>query len=140
MKLKIKSRALKKDTTALNLLTIVAKGTLIALCISLTLVLVFAFLLKFTNIPDSIIYPINQVIKGASVFIGVFISLKKSKELGLISGLLIGFVYTILAFLVFSILSGTFSFDLTLLTDIVFGAVIGAICGIICVNIKKNVN
>lgn len=115
-------------------------GTLIALCVSLTLVLVFAFMLKFTNIPDKAIKPVNQIIKGISVFVGVFIGLKKTKELGLVSGLLIGFIYTILAFLTFSLLSGSFSIDITLLTDIVFGAVIGAICGIICVNIKKSTN
>ena len=41
------------------------------------------------------------------------IELKKIKELGLVSGLLIGVIYTILAFLVFSILGGSFVFDLT---------------------------
>lgn len=115
-------------------------GTLIALCVSLVLVLIFAFMLKFTNISDSAIRPVNQIIKAVSVFLGVFIGLKKSKELGLVSGLLIGFIYTILAFLVFSVLNGSFIVDITLLTDIVFGAVIGAICGIICVNIKKSSN
>lgn len=118
----------------------IAKGTLLALCTSLVLVLVFAFLLKFTNISDSAIAPVNQVIKGVSIFLGVFIGLRKCKELGLVSGLLIGFIYTLVAFLVFSILSGSFTFDLSLLTDAVFGAVIGAICGIICVNIKKSTN
>ncbi len=118
----------------------IAKGVLIALCTSLVLVLVFAFLLKFTNISDSAIAPVNQVIKGISIFLGVFVGLKKCKELGLVSGLLIGFIYTLVAFLVFSILSGAFSFDITLLTDTVFGAVIGAICGIISVNIKKSAN
>ena len=118
----------------------IAKGTLLALCTSLVLVLVFAFLLKFTNISDNAIAPVNQVIKGVSIFLGVFIGLRKCKELGLVSGLLIGFIYTLVAFLVFSILSGSFTFDLSLLTDAVFGAVIGAICGIICVNIKKSAN
>ena len=118
----------------------IAKGTLLALCTSLVLVLVFAFLLKFTNISDSAIAPVNQVIKGVSIFLGVFIGLRKCKELGLVSGLLIGFIYTLVAFLVFSILSGSFTFDLSLLTDAVFGAIIGAICGIICVNIKKSAN
>lgn len=118
----------------------IAKGTLIALSISLVLVLVFAFLLKFTNISDNAIAPVNQVIKGVSIFLGVFIGLRKCKELGLVSGLLIGFIYTLVAFLVFSILSGSFTFDLSLLTDAVFGAVIGAICGIISVNIKKSTN
>ena len=118
----------------------IAKGTLLALCTSLVLVLVFAFLLKFTNISDSAIAPVNQVIKGVSIFLGVFIGLRKCKELGLVSGFLIGFIYTLVAFLLFSILSGSFTFDLSLLTDAVFGAVIGAICGIISVNIKKSTN
>ncbi len=139
MKMKAKTQSLK-ESTGFNMVGLLIKGTLIALCISLVLVLVFAFLLKFTNIPDSAIFPVNQVIKGVSVFLGVFLSLRKSKELGLVSGLLIGFIYTILAFLVFSALSRTFTFDITLLTDVVCGAVIGAICGIICVNIKKSSN
>lgn len=122
------------------LVSAVSKGSLCALCISLVLILVFAFLLKFTNIPESAITPINQVIKGVSIFFGVFIGLRKIKELGLFSGLLIGFIYIMLAFVIFSILNGGFSFDLTLLTDIIFGAVIGGICGIICVNIKKSSN
>lgn len=139
MKLKAKEQGAKKMHSN-SLLGCILKGTLISLCVSLVLVLVFAFLLKFTNIPDSAIKPINQVIKGVSVFVGVFMGMKKIKELGLVSGLLIGIFYTILAFLVFSILGGYFIFDLTLLTDIVFGAIIGAICGIICVNLKKSSN
>lgn len=140
MKLKAKTNKVKSSANKTPLLVCISKGTLYAICLSLILVLVFAFLLKFTNIPDSAIYPVNQVVKGVSIFVGVFAGLKKSKELGLVSGLLIGFVYTILAFLIFSILGGSFNFDITLLTDIVFGAVIGAICGIICVNIKKSAN
>lgn len=139
MKLKAKSKSLK-GFRGNSFLGYFIKGTLIALCISLVLILVFAFLLKFTNIPDTAIAPINQVIKGVSIFLGVFIGMKKSKELGLVCGLLIGLSYTLLAFLVFSILSGSFILDITLLTDIIFGAVIGAICGIICVNIKKSSN
>lgn len=136
MKMKAKTKSLKSN----SFLGFLLKGTLIALCISLVLVLVFAFLLKFTNIPDTAITPINMVIKGISIFLGVFIGMKKSKELGLVCGLLIGLSYTFLAFLVFSILSGNFTADITLLTDLIFGAVIGAICGIICVNIKKSNN
>lgn len=139
MKMKAKTKSLK-NLKGNSFLGFLLKGTLIALCISLVLVLVFAFLLKFTNIPDTAISPINMVIKGISIFLGVFIGMKKSKELGLVCGLLIGLCYTFLAFLVFSALSGSFAVDTTLFTDLIFGAVIGAICGIICVNIKKSSN
>ena len=110
------------------------KGSLIALCVSLIGILIFAFIIRFISIPDSAISPINQVIKGLSILIGSFIGLKKSKEMGFISGLVIGFFYTILAFITFSILDGNFVFSKTLLNDLLFGGIIGAICGIIAVN------
>ena len=115
----------------------VLKGVLIALCISLVAILLFAFLLRFTNISENLISPVNQVIKGISIFLGVLFGMKKVKENGILNGLLIGFLFTIVAFLVFSLLDGQFVFDKTLLNDIIFGSIIGAICGIICVNLKK---
>lgn len=138
MKLKAKKSGLKISNN--SLFFNITKGTLTAVCVSLILVLVFAFLLKFTNIPESTIMPVNQVIKGLSIFIGVFVGLKKNKELGLLNGLLIGLFYTIIAFLIFACLGGVYKLDITFLTDILFGGVMGAICGIICVNLKKSIN
>ena len=135
MKMRAKSLEEKKHS---GVFLSIVKGSLIALCVSLIGILIFAFCLKFTSLSDKLILPINQVIKGLSIFLGVFFGLKKRKEMGLVSGLLIGFVYTIVAFIVFSILNGAFNFDHTLLNDIVFGTIIGGICGIICVNLKKS--
>ena len=134
--MKVKSAEVqeRKGGMALALL----KGVIIALSISLVSILVFAFLLKFTNISDSIITPINQIIKGVSIFLGTFLGLKREKKMGLISGLLIGILYTLLAFFVFSALNGSLVFNRTLINDLCFGGIIGAICGVICVNIKKN--
>lgn len=134
MKMRAKSLEEKKHN---GVFLSIVKGSLIALCVSLIGILIFAFCLKFTSLSDKLILPVNQVIKGLSIFLGVFFGLKKQKQMGLIRGLLIGFVYTIVAFFAFSILNGAFNFDHTLLNDIVFGAIIGGICGIICVNLKK---
>lgn len=114
----------------------ILKGSLIALVFSLILVLVFAFVLRFIPISDNLISPINQVIKGISILFGTIFALKKSKEMGLISGLLIGFLYTVLAFLTFSILSGDFTFSSTILNDLLFASIIGGISGIIAINVK----
>lgn len=110
------------------------KGALIALSVSLIGILTFAFIIRFATISDGAISPINQVIKGVSILLGCFIGLKKSKEMGFISGLVIGIFYTIIAFITFSILDGQFVFSKTLLNDLLFGGIIGAICGIIAVN------
>ena len=86
---------------------------------------------------ETLIKPINQVIKVLSILIGVLFVTKKDKQKGLVKGLVIGFLYTILAFVVFSILNGQFKFDFTILIDLVFGLLTGAICGVIGVNVKK---
>ncbi len=120
-----------------SFLLAIIKGSLIALCISLVGILIFAFILKFASISDKAIRPINQIIKGVSVLIGVFVAMRKVDKMGLVGGLLIGLVYTMLAFVVFSILDGNFEFNLTLLNDLLFGGIMGAICGIIAVNVKR---
>lgn len=138
MKLKALSRKSNNESKGNSILIPLLKGTLISLSISLLGILMFAFVLRFTNISDVVISPVNQVIKGVSIFFGVFIGLKKEKELGLVSGLLIGVCYTVFAFFVFSLLDGAFEINRTLLNDILFGGIIGGICGIICVNLKKS--
>lgn len=112
------------------------KGAIIAVSITLVLILLFAILIKIANIPDSVITPVNQVIKIVSIFVGCFLTLKKYPQKGLITGASIGAVYTILAFLVFSLLGGTFSINLSFLSDLFFSLIIGGLCGIFAVNKK----
>lgn len=134
----MKMKTLKSEKSGSSAFLCIAKGVAVGFCVALVGILIFAFILRFTSISDKLIAPVNQVIKGVSIFFGVFIGLKKHKEMGLLNGFLIGLLFTIVAFLVFSILDGAFCFDRTLLNDIIFGSIIGAICGIICVNLKKS--
>ena len=114
----------------------ILKGSLIAVVVSLVGILFFAFIIKMFGITDQFLKPVNQVIKAISILCGVFGALKSCKEKGLVLGLLIGLVYTLFAFLVFSALNGNFKFDKSLLTDILFGGIMGAICGVVAVNLK----
>lgn len=113
------------------------KGSLISVCVSLVAILLFAFIIKLTGMSKGLIKVINQIIKVVSIFLGTFLILRKTGQKGLITGIVVGLLYTIIAFVVFSILNGKFAFDITLLIDIIFGTIIGAICGAICVNLKK---
>ncbi len=120
-----------------NILLNGLKGSMLSVCISLVLILIFAFIIKLTSMSDALIKPINQVIKIVSILIGTMFIVKKVKQKGLLLGAMVGLLYSILAFVVFSILNGGFSFDWTLLIDILFGTISGGICGVICVNSKK---
>lgn len=115
----------------------ILKGSLVSVAISLAGILFFAFIIKLFGLSDGWIKPVNQIIKGVSILIGVFFAIKKDREKGLVKGLVIGLVYTTIAFVVFSILNGGFNISTSLLTDVLFGGIMGAICGIVAVNLKN---
>lgn len=121
-----------------NFIVSITKGTLIAISFSLVAIFIFALLIKFLNINDSVITPVNQVIKILSILFACFITFKKDRNKGLFKGLLIGLLYTVFAFLIFSALSRSFQLSYSLITDIIFGTLIGGLCGILGVNLRRN--
>ena len=125
------------DTNKPNIILQLTKGTFWALSFALLSILVFAFIIKYTSISSSAIQPINQVIKGLSILIGCFVFGKKIKTKGWLWGAVIGVLFTLLAFVVFSILDGSFNFNLNLLYDTVFGAIMGSLAGIIGISLRK---
>ena len=120
-----------------NLLFDVIKGALVSVSITLVIILLFAVIVRFLNISDSWIFPINQVIKVISIIFGVIVLLKNNREKGFLKGLLLGIIYFLLSFFVFSILQGNFSFALKNLYDLLLTTLMGGLVGIIYVNIKK---
>lgn len=126
-------KKIKCNSTILEII----KGSLLSVTISLVCILIFAFFIKILNMSDSVITPFNQVIKFMSIFFGVKISLKCNKEKGFLKGFAIGFIYTLLAFFIFSILSKQFCFDKSIFNDLLFGTIAGIICGVFLVNLKK---
>lgn len=112
------------------------KGSITSVSITLVLILIFALILRFVNIGDNFIMPINQLIKIISIFIGVYSALKFHKEKGWIKGMFIGIIYSVLSFVVFSILSSQLIFSISSLLDVLFAGIVGGISGVISVNIK----
>lgn len=113
------------------------KGALIAIICSIFAVLVFAVILRFCDMSDTWIRVINQLIKAISIFLGCVIGLKKSKEHGLYKGIVIGLLYTILAFLVFSLLDRSFDLGISIFMDLCFGGIAGGVCGVINSAIRR---
>ena len=112
------------------------KGLIVAFIITFSCIILFAFIIKLACLNDSIISPINLVIKALSVFVGSFVFVKKSNR-GLIKGVLFATVYTLVAFIIFSILVGSFNFSFGLVLDLLFTSAVGGFAGIIGVNTKR---
>lgn len=113
----------------------VIKGTGVALLFSLAAILVFAFIMRITDLDESVVKPVNQFIKVLAIFLGCYFSLSGTR--GYIKGALVGISAIIVTFFVFSAIGGTLTFDVMLLYDLLLGLLVGALSGIIAVNLKK---
>jgi len=105
----------------------IIRATLYAVVLTMGAVLVLAAVLVSTDISDGAINPIVQVIKVISIFVGVMFALRSLEKNGWMFGGLVGLLYTVIAFLIFSIIHAEFSITQGLLTDIFFAGAIGAI-------------
>lgn len=114
----------------------VFRAVLISICITIIGVLVFALFVKYLCLGESAVLIGNTVIKGVSVFLGVFLGLK-DREMGALKGAIVGLFYVILSYFFFSIISGKPIFSGLNLVGMVFCGVIGLIGGIITVNLHK---
>lgn len=133
--MKINQLKLKKIKIDKNFIKDFLKSSLFSLIITLISVLILGIVIKFVEIPNNILMPINQVIKVVSLLLGCIFGIK-TKEQGALKGGLTGVTYTLLSIFIFLIL-GTSLKDSFNYIDIIFGIVIGIITGIIAVNTGK---
>lgn len=115
----------------------VLKGAIVSVSLTLILILLFALVIRFFNISDNLIFPINQVIKVVSLFVGIMSAIKTTNEKGFIKGMILGMIYFILSFVVFSILQGSFSIKIENIYDFVLTVFACGLIGIILVNIRR---
>lgn len=114
----------------------ILKGVGISLISSLLLLIIFAIILTFTNIPETVIGPVIIVLTAISILFGSSISNMKIKKNGLLNGGIIGGMYMLTIYLISSILNWDFTLNLEALIFIVVGIAFGILGGIIGVNKK----
>lgn len=113
----------------------IIKGALCSVIITLVSVLIFAFIVKFALLGSGVIKAVNQFIKIISILLGSIFFIRGS--LGLIKGVVLGLLTTIITYLLFSLFCGGISFNGSFVIDLIFTAIIGGVSGILAVNMKK---
>lgn len=121
---------MEKETKKSTAIFDVLKALIISVIISLVLVLLAALIIKLFNIKNGVIPIINQIIKGVSILLGCLIALKNGSN-GWLKGIIVGIFYIALAFVIFSLLDGNFSFGLNILNDVALGSITGMVSGIL---------
>lgn len=110
------------------------RSVLVAIISALLFVLIFALILRWASLPDTVITPVNYVIKFLSLFLGIMIGFKHRKN-GILKGAIVGLTFMLLSWLIFTAMDGFKSVNFRPL-DLVFLTLGGGIIGIIKVNLK----
>ena len=109
----------------------ICKGVLIAVVITLLFILGFALVVQLAGLNNNVITPVMQVVKVICIFVAVAIAIKPAKSKGWLYGALVGLLYMILTFLIFSLIDGKFSIGLNALSDLLFQTLVGLVSGVI---------
>ena len=126
------------EKSAVRWILDVIKTVVIAILTSMISVLVFALVVKATDIGERGIAYANQGIKIISMLVGTLVGFRRGGAAGWLKGLIAGILYVLCSFLVFSLISGALSWADLSWIDFVTGAAVGVICGVIAVNLKKS--
>jgi putative membrane protein (TIGR04086 family) len=115
----------------------IIKSVALALAFSLLSTVILATVLLCTPLPDTVIYPVNQVIKALAIALGTISFIRGEK--GFIKGGVVGLIFTALSFLAFSAIGGDFSLSWLILLETLLAVIIGALCGALAVNMRRDV-
>jgi len=127
----------KKEVLVINnTAKIILKGGVISFVCLVLFLLAFSAILTYTNVNEGLIPVVTIVINAVSILIGSSIATIHIKKNGILNGLIIGFIYMFLVYIISGTLNNNFSLQLQSILLIVFGIIAGGIGGIIGVNIK----
>ena len=87
--------------------------------------------MQLAGLNNNVITPVMQVVKVICIFVAVAIAIKPAKSKGWLYGALVGLLYMILTFLIFSLIDGKFSIGLNALSDLLFQTLVGLVSGVI---------
>lgn len=112
------------------------KGLGAAILITLGGMAVLAALVIFTPISDALLTVLNQLLKVASIFFGTLFAVGRGGERGFALGALVGLIYMVLGYLIYSIIDGVLAPAAQMSLEFLLGALIGAISGVIAANLR----
>lgn len=112
------------------------KGAGLALAFSFLSAIVLANVMRFSPLPDKVIYPVNQTVKVLAVLIGSLVFVRGEK--GFLKGLGVGLIFTALSYLAFSAIGGDFSLSWLIIVEVLLSAFAGAVGGAIAVNMRRS--
>ncbi len=112
------------------------KGVIFSLIISVLTVIVFAIIVKFANLSSKTVEIVNIALKIISILVGTLLAVGSGRQ-GLFKGGIIGLLFVLVSYLMFSLINGSFSVNPLTAFDVIFCLVAGLLSGVFAVNVRK---
>lgn len=125
------ARARHENETFASMLGPVWKAVAAAAIVTIALILLFALTLKLGVLKESSIPVVNQIIKILGILFAAFLATRKGGERRVLRAGIAGIVYILVGIIVFSLLDGQFAFSVSLVWDVVMGALVGLLAGLL---------
>ena len=130
----------KQKQVELKIMIPALKSSIMAMIFTITAILVFALIVKSTEMDINAIIIINEIIKIAGIVVASLFAAKDPRAKTVLSGGVAGLLYIIIGFFVFSIIQGSLGDMVTMFTDVMMGVLIGFAVGLIVSRILKAKN
>jgi len=115
----------------------VARGSIIAITITLVCLVIFSVILANTEVAESTINPVIILVTAVSIFVGSIMSVSRISKRGIINGGIVGMIYFLAIYILSGIVNSNFSINISGIILIICGILAGMLGGIVGVNIKK---
>ncbi|MBE5819906.1 MAG: TIGR04086 family membrane protein [Clostridiales bacterium] len=125
----------ENDFSNFNFINIL-KATGVAIVFTIILLFIYSIILTYTNTPEASIPTVIIIITGISILIASQMATRKLKKNGIINGGVVGLIYILGIYLISSIITGNFGFDLQSIIMCITSILVGCLGGIIGINMK----
>lgn len=115
----------------------VARGSIMAITITLVCLVIFSVILANTEVAESTINPVIILVTAVSIFVGSIMSVSRILKRGIINGGIVGMIYFLAIYILSGIVNSNFSINISGIILIICGILAGMLGGIVGVNIKK---
>lgn len=112
----------------------IIKGSAFSIVITIIGILIYSIVLCNTNVAENSMSTVIIIITAISILIGSTISTTNIKKNGILNGMLVGFIYIAMIYLLSSVITGNFLLNINSIIMIIASVITGALGGIIGVN------
>lgn len=111
------------------------RGLALAFIITFILLLIVAFVLRFTDVKESNISLLNNLALTASIVFSSAILGRKVKDRGWLNGAILGFLYYFIIIILNLLFNRPLNFSMFLIIRLIIATALGAIGGMIGINL-----